>query len=176
MSSWIASALYPDTEPPEMLEALADPVDFLSWLCAAWDFGVLPYPETVAEIRRPQWREAVDACRFLTSPAYYLLANLPQAPNLREVDQAFSDLNEALGYAVDGGYRLYEADIRVALAWAHLAVRDPAAARAEAERAQTSSTRDDATLVRVRRSVGACPRRRRRPRGATLQSSREGNA
>ena len=24
----------------------------------------------------------------------------------------FSDLNEALGYAVDGGYRIYEADIR----------------------------------------------------------------
>jgi tetratricopeptide (TPR) repeat protein len=35
-----------------------------------------------------------------------LAANLPQVPNLREVDQAFSDLNEALGYAVDGGYRI----------------------------------------------------------------------
>jgi hypothetical protein len=139
MSSWIDSALYRDTEPPEMLETLADPVDFLSRLCGAWDFGVLPYPGTVAEIRRPQWREAVDACRFLTSPAYYLLANLPQAPNLREVDQAFSDLNEALGYAVDGGYRLYEADIRVALAWAHLAAGDRQAARAEAERAQHMS-------------------------------------
>ena len=68
-----------------------------------------------------------------------LAANLPQVGNLREVDQAFSDLNEALGYAVDGGYRIYEADIRVALAWAHLAAGDPAAARAEAERAQRMS-------------------------------------
>jgi tetratricopeptide (TPR) repeat protein len=53
-----------------------------------------------------------------------------------EVLAAFSDLNEALGYAVDGGYRIYEADIRVALAWAHLAAGDRQAARAEAERAQ----------------------------------------
>jgi len=27
----------------------------------------------VAEIRRAEWREAVDACRLLTSPAYHLL-------------------------------------------------------------------------------------------------------
>jgi tetratricopeptide (TPR) repeat protein len=33
----------------------------------------------------------------------------------------FSDLNEALGYALDVGYRIYEADIRIALAWAHRA-------------------------------------------------------
>jgi tetratricopeptide (TPR) repeat protein len=52
---------------------------------------------------------------------------------------AFSGLNEALGYAVDGGYRIYEADIRVALAWAHLAAGDPERARQEAERAQQMS-------------------------------------
>jgi hypothetical protein len=73
MSSWIDGALYPDMEPPETLETLADRVDFLARLCGAWDFGVLPYPETVAEIRGPEWREAVDACRLLTSPAYHLL-------------------------------------------------------------------------------------------------------
>jgi len=60
-------------EPPETLETLADRVDFLARLCAAWDFGVLPCPETVAKVRRPEWREAVDACRLLTSPAYHLL-------------------------------------------------------------------------------------------------------
>ncbi len=32
-----------------------------------------------------------------------------------EVSQAFTDLNEALNYALEGGYRIYEADIRVAL-------------------------------------------------------------
>jgi tetratricopeptide (TPR) repeat protein len=53
--------------------------------------------------------------------------------------QAFSDLNEALGYAVDSAYRIYEADIRVALAWAHLAAGDTNRARQEAERAQRMS-------------------------------------
>jgi len=40
---------------------------------------------------------------------------------------------------VDGGYRIYEADIRMGLAWAHLAAGDRQAARAEAERAQRMS-------------------------------------
>ena len=45
---------------------------------------------------------------------------------------AFSDLSEALEYARAGGYLLYEADIRIGLAWAHLAAGDKAAARDEA--------------------------------------------
>jgi len=59
-----------------------------------------------------------------------------------EVSQAFNDLNEALGYAVEGEYRIYEAYIRVALAWAYLAlshrtseVSEKKQAKAEAERA-----------------------------------------
>ncbi|MEE8389392.1 MAG: hypothetical protein V3S14_01165 [Anaerolineae bacterium] len=63
-----------------------------------------------------------------------------------KVSTAFSDLNEALGYAVDGGYRRYEADVRVALAWAHLAEALRQAqgdslrrARQEAERARQMS-------------------------------------
>ena len=70
---WIDGALYPDTEPPAELQGLAERVDFLARLCAAWDFGLLPDPNVVAEIRRAEWREAVDACRLLTSPAYHLL-------------------------------------------------------------------------------------------------------
>ena len=84
-SLWIDGALYPDTEPPATLEGLAERVDFLARLCAAWDFGLLPNPETVAEVRRPEWREAVDACRLLTSPAYHLLRSwhgLPPLPYL----------------------------------------------------------------------------------------------
>ena len=69
-----------------------------------------------------------------------------------EVSQAFNNLNEALTYAVEGGYRIYEADIRVALAWAHLSPRPPSpagkgvaepgvrSAKAEAERALQMST------------------------------------
>ena len=40
---------------------------------------------------------------------------------MNDASAAFSDLNEALDYAVNSGYRIYEADIRVALAWAYLA-------------------------------------------------------
>ncbi len=73
MPSWIDGSIYPDTDVPDAVETLDDRVDFLARLCAAWDFGVLPEPETVAEIRRPDWRPAVDACRLLTSPAYHLV-------------------------------------------------------------------------------------------------------
>lgn len=69
----IDGTLYPDEPTPERLESLADRVDFLVRLCAAWDFGILPDADTVTEIRRPEWREAVDACQLLTSPAYHLL-------------------------------------------------------------------------------------------------------
>ena len=85
MQSWVDGALYPDMEDLPAVSTLAEQVDFLARLCAAWDFGVLPYGNTVAEIRRPAWREAVDACRLLTSPAYHLLRrwhNLPPLPYL----------------------------------------------------------------------------------------------
>jgi hypothetical protein len=85
MPSWIDGALYPDTETPLELHTLADHVDFLARLCSAWDFGLLPEAATVAEIRRPEWRQAVDACRLLTSPTYHLVRswhNLPRLPYL----------------------------------------------------------------------------------------------
>jgi hypothetical protein len=85
MPSWIDRTVYPDREPPERLETLAERVDFLVRLCGAWDFGVLPNERTVDEIRREAWREAVDACQLLTSPAYHLLRrwhDLPELPYL----------------------------------------------------------------------------------------------
>ncbi len=51
------------------------------------------------------------------------------------VEQAFTDLNEALNYAVESGYRIYEADIRVALAWAYLANGEKGKAKESAQRA-----------------------------------------
>ena len=82
---WIDGTLYPDIEPPTELVSLADRVDFLLRLCASWDFGVLPEPETLIVIRKPEWRDAVDASRLLTSPTYHLLRawhNLPTQPYL----------------------------------------------------------------------------------------------
>ena len=67
------AAELPLEDPPAALDSLAARVDFVARLCAAWDFGILPDPETVAEIRRPEWREPVDACRLLTSPVYHLV-------------------------------------------------------------------------------------------------------
>jgi tetratricopeptide (TPR) repeat protein len=52
---------------------------------------------------------------------------------------ALADLSEALGYAVESGYRIYEVDIRVALAWAQRAAGNPSAARAEAEHGRRMS-------------------------------------
>jgi tetratricopeptide (TPR) repeat protein len=51
------------------------------------------------------------------------------------VNDAFTNLNEALNYAVEGGYRIYEADIRVALAWAYLANGEKEKAKQSAQRA-----------------------------------------
>jgi len=85
MPSWIDGALYPDTDPPAAISTLEEQVDFVARVCAAWDFGVLPKQETADEIRRPAWREAVDQCRLLTSPAYHLLRrwhHLPRVPYL----------------------------------------------------------------------------------------------
>jgi hypothetical protein len=84
-SAWIDGALYPDTEPPGALDSLAQQVDFLARVCAAWDFGLLPEASLSAELRRAEWRAAVDACRLLTSPAYHLLRlwhKLPPLPYL----------------------------------------------------------------------------------------------
>jgi hypothetical protein len=85
MRSWIDGSLYPDTDIPAALDSLGDRVDFIARLCGAWDFGLLPERETVIELRRPSWSEAVDATRLLTSPSYHLLRTwhrLPQLPYL----------------------------------------------------------------------------------------------
>lgn len=71
--SWLDGALYPDGNVPDTVPSLAERVDFLARLCAAWDFGMLPNTNTVTEIRKEDWAPAVDACRLLTSPAYHLL-------------------------------------------------------------------------------------------------------
>ncbi len=73
MSFEIDGTLYPDVDPPDRLESLGDRIDFLARLCGAWDFGILPDWETVIEVRKPQWREAVEATNMLSSPAYHLL-------------------------------------------------------------------------------------------------------
>ncbi len=69
----VDGALYPDRTPPAALVSVEDRVDYLTRLCAAWDFGSLPDGRTVEEIRKPDWKRAVEATLLLTSPAYHLL-------------------------------------------------------------------------------------------------------
>jgi tetratricopeptide (TPR) repeat protein len=58
----------------------------------------------------------------------------------RHGEDATGVLNEALRLARNGGYRLYEVDVRVGLAWASLQTNESAAARREAGQAQRMST------------------------------------
>jgi hypothetical protein len=94
MPSWIDGALYPDVEAPSRITTLAERVDFLARVCAAWDFGILPRAETVAEIRRPTWREAVDRCRLLTSPAYHLVRSWHHLPPLPYLGQQLAYIRD----------------------------------------------------------------------------------
>jgi len=94
ISKWIDGALYPDIETPDSLDTLADKVDFLARVCGAWDFGILPYEETVDEIRRPEWREAVDACQMLTSVAYQILRDWHDLPPVPYIGREFDYTNE----------------------------------------------------------------------------------
>ncbi len=94
MSFQIDGALYPDVEVPKSLVSLADRVDYLARLCAAWDFGLLPDWDTIVEIRQPAWRAAVEKCALLTSPTYHLLRRwhgLPVLPYLGTVPAYIHD-------------------------------------------------------------------------------------
>ena len=90
----VDGALYPDVEPPDQIVTLADQIDFIARLCAAWDFGLLPDWDTLVEIRRGVWTPAVDACQFLTSPTYHLLRwwhHLPPLPFLGSIPAYIRD-------------------------------------------------------------------------------------
>ncbi len=93
-AQWIDGALYPDVNPPRALTSSDDRVDFLARLCAAWDFGVLPEPETLVEIRKYEWREAVDECNLLTSPTYHLLRTWHSLPELPFLGQRLAYIAE----------------------------------------------------------------------------------
>ncbi|HEX9972670.1 MAG TPA: hypothetical protein VGD14_11425, partial [bacterium] len=64
-------SLYPDQDVPENLDNLPDRIDFIARLCSDWDFGVMPYPITLKEILKKEWREAVAETNLLTSCAYH---------------------------------------------------------------------------------------------------------
>ena len=62
----------PGHRDPATLGELTDQVNLLGRPVAAWGFGRLPDLRVVEEIRAPDWRAAVGACRLLNSPMNYL--------------------------------------------------------------------------------------------------------
>lgn len=87
---WFDESLYPefDVDTLVMPDSLGAQIDFVSRVCGAWDFGILPLPETLAELRKFEWRDAIDRCALLASPTYHLLRrwhDLPQCPFLGTV-------------------------------------------------------------------------------------------
>lgn len=74
---------------------------------------------------RAHYDEAIKIARSIARQDVLIEALLSRgrwaARYMQDPLAAFSDLNEALDYTVNSGYRTYEADIRVALAWAYLA-------------------------------------------------------
>lgn len=122
------------------------------------DTGPLPTRQARGHYNKAVWiaqgvAHLPTLIEALIARGYWAARQLDSTEQLRQ--QAFSDLEEALQYAITGGYRCYEADIHVALAWAHLALsRHPptygignlqnpeahrAIARQEAQRAQNLS-------------------------------------
>ncbi len=88
------------------------------------------------ERARENYGQALELARSISSRLVLIESLLGRgrwyAKIMKDHVAALSDLTEALEYARAGGYRLYEADIRIGLAWAHLAAGDKAAARDEA--------------------------------------------
>jgi len=89
---WIDGSLYPDCEAPATLTTLNERIDFISRLCSAWDFGVLPFPETLDEIMKSDWKEAVEETNLLTSCAYHLLRDFHSLKPLPYLGPKFKDI------------------------------------------------------------------------------------
>ena len=95
------------------------------------------------EIANLHYNEAVRIARNGSSRTLLIEALASRgrfmAKHMSNTQGAFCDLNEALGLATQSGYRIYEADIRVAMAWAHFSAENTRAAKDEAEKAKQMS-------------------------------------
>ncbi|WP_156427154.1 hypothetical protein [Leptolyngbya sp. NIES-2104] len=53
---------------PNCEVTIADQADYVARICGAWDFGIIPTPETF--LLFSTWREVFDGFPLLHSPAY----------------------------------------------------------------------------------------------------------
>ena len=68
--TYIDHSVYPDlAEPPSVLDSAEAKADYLHRVCTAWDFHVLPEPETFDLFSL--WKQVFDRFPVLTSPAYH---------------------------------------------------------------------------------------------------------
>lgn len=63
--------LYPDVPVPTSLDTVLEKANYLSRLCAAWDFGLVPSGRMITALR--DWREIADRFPIPSSPAYHAL-------------------------------------------------------------------------------------------------------
>lgn len=105
--------------------------------------GELAATEEKNESARTQLDEALKIARSISRHDVLIAALLARGRFLAwrsDASASRSDLDEALDMATRGGYRIFETDIRIALAWLlALAEDDPMAARASATRAHAIS-------------------------------------
>jgi hypothetical protein len=78
----IDHSVYPDLDhPPDELPTAEDKADYVARICAAWDFDVVPTPETFTLFA--EWREVFDRFPLPHSPAYAAFRTIfgwPQLP------------------------------------------------------------------------------------------------
>ncbi|NES25182.1 MAG: hypothetical protein F6K41_41345 [Symploca sp. SIO3E6] len=105
--------------------------------------GDLCAEEQQNEAAKQHYQEALTIIRNTADRPYLIQALSARgrwaAKYMQDVETAQTDLNEALNYALSAGFRLYEADIRVGLAWMHYTRGDANRAKEEAERARLMS-------------------------------------
>lgn len=91
-ANWIDGSLYPDRPVPNELSNLPDRVDFIVRVCSAWDFGIIPEPDTWKEILKVDWKNAIDQTRLLTSCAYHVLRELQNLQPLEYLGPVYPEI------------------------------------------------------------------------------------
>ena len=89
-SHWLDEIHFPDIKKPTKNDPISLRVELRSKLCVLWDNGLLPESDMITEIRKDEWKQAVEATRLLTSPAYHLLRRWHSLPSLPYLGQSIA--------------------------------------------------------------------------------------
>jgi hypothetical protein len=72
MTRGIDHSVYPDLDnPPEEFVDDFQRADYVQRVCTAWDFGIMPRPETFDLLAG--WKQIFDQFPVVTSPAYHAM-------------------------------------------------------------------------------------------------------